>query len=296
MRPPRILCLETSGRIGSIALAEGPRCLEVRTFRTDVGHAAGLLPQLAELARRQGWPPEALDHVYLSIGPGSFTGLRIGWAVAKSLAHERDIPILAIPSLLAVARGAATRVGDGLVVACFDALRGDVFAAAYRLDHGAVAIVLEPGVWSPADLPRVVPERPRVTVGDDGLWKVRDRTLARRHRMSIGTIVSDADVAVRFLRGGQVGSVEESFIARLRPGDRFVFGGRSLEFVRVRDLAAWVRLAPATDGSIPRWAGGRMPLSGELAVAIRGRLGEASRGIFRGAEMRAIEPICATPM
>lgn len=125
----------------------------------------------------------------------------------------------------------------------------------------------------------------------DGRWIVTNREIARRHRLSIGTIVSDAQITVQYLRGQRLGSVEESFIARLRPGDRFTFAGKPLEFVRVRDMRAWVRRAPNGQGVIPRWMGSRLPLSGELAAAIRGRLDEARRGIFRGAEMEALRPV-----
>jgi len=124
-----------------------------------------------------------------------------------------------------------------------------------------------------------------------GRWVVANREIARRHRLSIGTIVGDAQITVQYLRGQRLGSVEESFIARLRPGDRFTFAGKPLEFVRVRDMRAWVRRAPNGQGVIPRWMGSRLPLSGELAAAIRRRLDEAHRGIFRGDEMEALRPI-----
>ncbi|MEP7066670.1 MAG: ligase-associated DNA damage response DEXH box helicase, partial [Gemmatimonadota bacterium] len=120
---------------------------------------------------------------------------------------------------------------------------------------------------------------------------VQDPEIARRHKMAIGTIVGDAHIAVSYLRGGTLGSVEESFIARLSPGDRFIFAGTALEFVRVRDMKAWVRRASSVKGAIPRWAGSRMPLSGELAEMLRGRLGEASRGDFRDPEMEAVRPL-----
>jgi ATP-dependent Lhr-like helicase len=135
------------------------------------------------------------------------------------------------------------------------------------------------------------PEYSKVVAGDDGMWRVEDRTIARRHRMSIGTIVSDAHIGVQYLRGQKLGTVEESFIARLSQGDRFIFAGTPLEFVRVRDMIAWVRRAPNTQGAIPRWMGSRLPLSGELAAAIRSRLGEAARGVYRDAEMEALRPI-----
>jgi ATP-dependent Lhr-like helicase len=135
------------------------------------------------------------------------------------------------------------------------------------------------------------PEYSKVVPDDGARWMVRDATIARRHRMSIGTIVSDGHIAVQFLRGARLGSVEESFIARLKPGDKFFFAGRSLEFVRVRDMVAWVRRASSVDGAIPRWMGSRLPLSGELAAALRNRLGQARDGLFRDAEMQALKPI-----
>ncbi len=134
------------------------------------------------------------------------------------------------------------------------------------------------------------PEYSRV-VETDGLYTVESALVARRHRMAIGTIVSDASMAVKYLRGPRLGTVEESFVARLRPGDRFVFGGRPLEFVRVRDMVAWVRKASSGKGAIPRWMGSRMPLSTELAAALRARLEEAHRGVFRGPEMEAVRPV-----
>src|SRR5690606_22545936 len=102
------------------------------------------------------------------------------------------------------------------------------------------------------------PEYSRV-VEREGLYLVEDREVARRHRMAIGTIVSDAHITVQYLKGGRLGSVEESFIARLKPGDRFIFSGKPLEFVRVRDMKAWVRRASSSKGAIPRWMGSRLP-------------------------------------
>ena len=134
------------------------------------------------------------------------------------------------------------------------------------------------------------PEYSRIALAD-GRYVVQDVEIARRHRMSIGTIVGDAQISVVYLRGGALGSVEESFIARLAPGDRFIFAGTPLEFVRVRDMKAWVRRAPNARGAIPRWMGGRLPLSGRLAALLRERLGEAARGEYRGAEMQALQPL-----
>ena len=137
---------------------------------------------------------------------------------------------------------------------------------------------------------RAYPEYARL-VSRDGRWTLDDREMAKRHRMAIGTIVSDAHIDVRFVRGPRLGTVEESFIARLSPGDRFVFAGRPLEFVRVRDMVAWVRLARSVSGAIPRWQGSRLPLSDELSAALRRRLEEAADGVLRDPEMEAVRPI-----
>lgn len=134
------------------------------------------------------------------------------------------------------------------------------------------------------------PEYRRLTA-EEGVFRMTDSKNARRHRMSIGTIVGDASMRVRFLGGGPIGTVEESFLSRLKPGDRFVFGGRSLELVRIRDMTAWVRKAAGKEGQVPRWMGGKMPLSSELAAAVRDRLDQARRGRFEGPEMEAARPV-----
>lgn len=121
-----------------------------------------------------------------------------------------------------------------------------------------------------------------------------DKQIARRHLLSVGTITGDAAMDVRYMSGRRLGSVEETFIARLRPGDRFVFAGKTLEFVRVREMTAWVRRSRKRGGEIPRWDGSRMPLSSELAKAVRQRLEQARKGIFEGPEMEAVRPVLET--
>lgn len=109
----------------------------------------------------------------------------------------------------------------------------------------------------------------KCVVDDDGLVRVVDRRIALRHRLSIGTIVGEAALAVKFISGGHIGTIEEYFINQLRPGDVFWFAGRSLEFVRVKDLTAYVIKSKATKGKIPSWQGGRMPLSSYMAKVLR---------------------------
>ncbi|MBB4862143.1 ATP-dependent Lhr-like helicase [Pseudomonas nitritireducens] len=138
------------------------------------------------------------------------------------------------------------------------------------------------------------PDYRRAEPDASGLWQVPDARLARRHRLGIGTIVSDASLTVRFWGrggGGSLGSIEEGFIARLRPGDAFLFAGRTLELVEVDNMTVYVRRAASRKAAIPRWNGGRMPLSGELAEAMLARLDEAAREHYSGPEMRLLRPL-----
>ncbi|MEO9241926.1 ligase-associated DNA damage response DEXH box helicase [Pseudomonas inefficax] len=141
------------------------------------------------------------------------------------------------------------------------------------------------------------PDYQRVERHADGVYRVASERLARRHRMSIGTIVSDASLQLKYWsKGGggkALGSVEEAFIARLRPGDTLVFAGRVLELVRVENMTAYVRRSTARKAAVARWNGGRMPLSSELADALVEQLGAAAQGRFDGPEMRAVRPLLA---
>ncbi|MBA1203364.1 ligase-associated DNA damage response DEXH box helicase [Pseudomonas capeferrum] len=135
------------------------------------------------------------------------------------------------------------------------------------------------------------PDYQRVDEHPDGVWRVANERLARRHRMGIGTIVSDASIQLKYWsKGGggkSLGSVEEAFISRLRPGDTLVFAGRVLELVRVENMTAYVRRSTSRKAAVARWNGGRMPLSSELADALVTQLDDAAHGRFEGPEMRA---------
>ena len=139
------------------------------------------------------------------------------------------------------------------------------------------------------------PDYRRAIPDENGVWHVPDAHLARRHRMSIGTIVSDSSMAVKFwskgASGKSLGSVEENFIARLKKGDHFLFGGRLLELVRVHEMTAFVSKATGKKAAVPRWNGGRLPLSTELADAIVARMDAASNGHFDGPEMQMVKPL-----
>ncbi|NPC73871.1 ligase-associated DNA damage response DEXH box helicase [Corallococcus exiguus] len=137
---------------------------------------------------------------------------------------------------------------------------------------------------------RAYPEFRRV-VEVDGGFRVPDARLARLHRLNIGTITSDASVQLRYWSGGTLGTVEESYVSRLKPGDTFLFAGRRLEFSRFKDMTAYVKPAKAKATQTPRWGGSRLPLSTSLASAMRRTLETARQGDVTRDEVAAAWPI-----
>jgi ATP-dependent Lhr-like helicase len=127
----------------------------------------------------------------------------------------------------------------------------------------------------------------RIERTDDGRYVVTDKHIARIHRMSIGTITGNASLRVKYLNGMDVGSIEESFISRLKPGDKFTLGGKVLKFLRMKDMKVIVRRAKGHKGVVPRWYGGRLPLSQQLTQSVRHILNHPDGS----PEMQAVEPL-----
>ena len=136
---------------------------------------------------------------------------------------------------------------------------------------------------------KAYPEYRKVELDGDGLYRVKDPQIAKRHRMSIGTIVSDAAVNIQYRGGKRLGNVEESFIARLSKGDAFIFAGQLLEFIRVENMTAYVKPGKPGSAVIPRWDGGKCPLSSEVADGIRELLELHVEGRADEPEMRAVK-------
>lgn len=138
---------------------------------------------------------------------------------------------------------------------------------------------------------------------ENGLYKVNSRKVAMHHRLSMGTIVGDVSIRVKFLTGGFLGSIEEYFISKLKVGDTFWFAGRSLELVKIKDMTAFVRKSAKKKGVIPSWMGGRMPLSSQLSAKLREKLDQVGALIDAGSngkmktsrgldiEVRALKPL-----
>lgn len=113
---------------------------------------------------------------------------------------------------------------------------------------------------------------------EDGVFRIRNRRIAMRHRLHIGTIVSDAMLNVKLMTGGYIGVIEEYFISRLEPGDVFTLAGRRLELVMIKDMTVLVRASSKKKAIVPSWNGGRMPLSANLGKKLREMLDQSAVG------------------
>ncbi len=126
---------------------------------------------------------------------------------------------------------------------------------------------------------------------EDGKYKVTNRAIAMRHRLSVGTIVSDSMMHVKFMGGKSLGVVEENFLSKLKPGDVFWFGGKSLELLMIKDMEARVKLSKKTNGLVPAWLGGRLPLSTQLSQSIRAQLSDYKNNNIVYEELKQLGPL-----
>lgn len=134
-------------------------------------------------------------------------------------------------------------------------------------------------------------EYKKVIVDKEGIYRVTDRTIAMRHRLSIGTIVSEPDIKITFMSGKYIGTVEEYFIASLKPGTVFWFAGRNLEFIQLKGTNAIVKLSKSKSGRVPSWKGSRMPLSSKLSAMLRTKIMESQSNPNAQIELQSVAPL-----
>ena len=195
----RALSIETSGRRGSVALSEDGHVVAEDSFAHGLQHAAGLLPMIDTLVRSRGWTPADLTHVYVSIGPGSFTGLRIAVTLAKTLAMATSAKIVAVPTARILIENLPADAREAVVV--LDAKRGQIFTARYIRDSAGLWTETEPahldtlaamllragrpvhlvGEGIPYHREAII-ESPDVRVADESLWQAQATVVARLGR------------------------------------------------------------------------------------------------------------------
>ncbi|MBA4015857.1 MAG: DNA ligase-associated DEXH box helicase [Pirellula sp.] len=247
----------------------------------QIGSPKGIA-RLLQRAGRSGHRPGAVSRI-LCVPTHAFE--LVEYAAAREAAEARRLEgrrPLDLPLDLLAQHVVTLALGEGVDA---DALYNEV-----RTTYAFRRLTPEQWRWTLDFVQRggpalhAYPQYSKLVPDDGGRLVIRSPQTARLHRMSIGTITSDASVAVQYLKGPRLGTIEESFVARLKPGDQFIFAGKTLEFVRFRDLKAYVRKSTKKSGTVPRWEGGRLPLSTELAGAVRAKLGEIAAGSYVGPE------------
>ena len=253
----------------------------------QIGSAKGIA-RLLQRAGRSGHAPGRVSRITLV--PTNAMEL-IEASAAREAGNARRIEARSAPAKpldVLVQHLVTIALGGGFEPdALFDEVRG---AFSYRdLTRAEFDWVL--GFVSDGGALSAYPDYHRVAQDEAGRYRVPSQMIARRHRMSIGTIVSDSAMNVAWMSGGRIGTIEESFIARLKRGDAFTFGGRVLELIRVQDMTAYVKKATRNKGVVPQWGGARMSFSGELGQASLEVLGDMQAGRFDTPEARAIKPL-----
>jgi ATP-dependent Lhr-like helicase len=255
----------------------------------QIGSPKGIA-RLMQRAGRSGHQPGALSRV---IGVPTSALELVEFAAARDAMQQREIeariPIRRSLDVL-VQHLITLALGGGLT---FEAVRNEISTT-----HAFADLTEEEWAWAAefachgGPTLRSYPLYQRIAVDPDTeMLSVPSRSVAQFHRMSIGTITSSPEVQVKMQNGKSLGTVEESFVSRMRPGTTFHFAGRRLQLVRLRDMVATVCVAKKKAGVTPAWQGGRSPLSSELALAVSRRL--AGQDLAPSLEMDAMAPLLA---
>jgi tRNA threonylcarbamoyladenosine biosynthesis protein TsaB len=191
----RSLALETSGRIGSVALVDGERILAEQTFQHGLQNAAKIIPIIDQMIVAQGWSPGDLQQIFVSIGPGSFTGLRIGVTIAKTMALANGLKIVAVPTVRALVENAPADATNVIIV--LDAKRDQIFTARFarqsdewrEAEPAHVDSLEQMLARSPRPVHllgegipfhrKFIPEDPKIIVTSEESWRSRASVVAR---------------------------------------------------------------------------------------------------------------------
>jgi tRNA threonylcarbamoyladenosine biosynthesis protein TsaB len=192
----RGLAIETSGKIGSIATVRDGNVLREEQFQHGLQHAAQIVPIMDRLCREEAWKPSEIEHLYVSAGPGSFTGLRVGITLAKTMALATGVKVLAVPTARVLAENSPP--GARQVIVVLDAKRDQIFTARFERDDAGGWIEREPahldsliGVLERAPRPvhligegipyhrQFIPADESIIVTTDDCWRARAASVAR---------------------------------------------------------------------------------------------------------------------
>ena len=215
MTSGRWLALDTATDLASVAVGAPPSAEAGAFVQGARRHAAEIIGLIDHTLEQAGLRPGDLEGIVVADGPGSFTGLRIGWAAAKGLTQEAGLPLRAVPSLMAAAATVARQLGPVPIAACYDALRGQVYAALYVVRAGAVETLVAPAVITIAEFARAAPVRPKAVVGD-GAMRYPDevRAWTGAGPVALESLIPNATTLLSLLtREGAARALEDSMTA-----------------------------------------------------------------------------------
>ncbi|MDE1191629.1 MAG: ligase-associated DNA damage response DEXH box helicase [Arachidicoccus sp.] len=231
----------------------------------QIGSPKGVA-RFMQRAGRSGHQPDAISKIYFlpTHSLEIMEGAALHYAVSHSMYEQRQPYIRCFDILvqymvtLAVSEGfrAEELFNEIIATHCFGSITKEEF-------NDCLLMITQGGRSLEA-----YDEFHKVIV-EDGLYKVTDKYIAMRHRLSMGAIVSDAMMQVRYMKGSYLGSIEESFISKLKQGDAFWFGGKLLELVKTNAMQAIVKSSKQKKGIVPSWMGGRFAISTDFATALR---------------------------
>ena len=147
----RMLAIETATSTQAVALIDGDELLEHRVRKVVFNHGSSLLETIDQILEERTVELADIDLFCVGLGPGSFTGLRVGLATAKALSRAVDSPIVGVSSLAALAYGPARTAVGTTIAASIDARRHEVYAGAYRWKNGELITVVDECALSPED-------------------------------------------------------------------------------------------------------------------------------------------------
>lgn len=231
----------------------------------QIGSPKGIA-RFLQRAGRSGHQPGALSRIYFlpTHSLEIMEGASLKYAVQEGIMEQRQPYIRSFDVLVQYLVTLA--VSDGfMALQTFEEVKSThCFSSISRAEFDECLLLITKG----GRTLNAYDEFHKVVV-ENGIYKVTSKKIAHRHLLSIGAIVSDAMMQVKFINGKYLGLIEEWFISRLKPGDTFWFSGRNLELIMVKEMQALVRSNSSKKGIVPSWMGGRLPLSEHLGAALR---------------------------
>lgn len=244
----------------------------------QIGSAKSLARLVQRAGRSQHRPGEPSQLLYVPTNSWELVELEAAREALKNRVVEPRRPMRKPIDVL---------VQHLVTLACGDGFTEDTFNEV-RSAHSFASLTKEEWDWAVnfvrygGNSLRAYPQYQKIFLDEEGVFRVRNIMMARQHRMSIGTIPSSYLVHLIMGNRKRIGSIEESFISKLKRGEVFYFTGRRLEFIKMQDMKAYVKPSTRNSESTPSWAGTQLPLSESLSGFFQAQIAREPTSALRG--------------